>query len=115
MRICVDTEKPVSYIASASMPVLQIPEVEPPKEGCMNAKQIRAYKDAHNAVRRAIRSGELNPGPCETCGNESCNYAHHDDYSKPLSVRWLCPGCHLRHHMGFKRADWNISKQSEAK
>lgn len=25
--------------------------------------------------------------------------AHHDDYSKPLEVRWLCPSHHKLHHL----------------
>lgn len=51
---------------------------------------------AHNAVARAIRKGTLVRGPCEECppGRTGRVHAHHDDYSKPLDVRWLCP----RHH-----------------
>ena len=45
---------------------------------------------AHNAVARALRSGKLVKEPCEVCGAVRV-HAHHDDYSKPLEVRWLCP------------------------
>jgi len=24
--------------------------------------------------------------------------AHHDDYSKPLDIQWMCTSCHKRHH-----------------
>lgn len=40
-------------------------------------------------VRNAIRRGDLARGPCECCGAEKVD-AHHDDYEKPLAVRWLC-------------------------
>jgi hypothetical protein len=31
------------------------------------------------------------------CGN-AATHAHHDDYSKPLEVRWLCRAHHSEHH-----------------
>ena len=44
---------------------------------------------AHNAVRNAIETGRLVRQPCEVCGTVPAE-AHHDDYGKPLDVRWLC-------------------------
>jgi ribosomal protein S27AE len=52
---------------------------------------------AHSAVARAIRSGSLVRQPCESCGHTT-SVAHHDDYDKPLAVRWLCQACHKHHH-----------------
>lgn len=49
------------------------------------------HKDtAHQAVGRAIETGTLVRQPCEVCGALQ-THAHHDDYTKPLEVRWLCP------------------------
>jgi len=53
---------------------------------------------AHSAVARAIRNGVLERQPCESCGNPK-SVAHHDDYDKPLDVRWLCQACHRQHHL----------------
>jgi ribosomal protein S27AE len=54
---------------------------------------------AYNAVARAVRSGRLVRQPCAACGHPKAQ-AHHDDYMKPLDVRWLCFRCHreLAHH-----------------
>jgi len=49
------------------------------------------------AVSNAIRDGRLERKPCEVCGCERVE-AHHDDYSKPLEVRWLCRTHHLEVH-----------------
>ena len=48
---------------------------------------------ANNAVGNAIRDRRLFREPCEACGSANVQ-AHHDDYSKPLEVRWLC----FKHH-----------------
>lgn len=44
---------------------------------------------AHAAVQGALRSGRLVKKVCEKCGAVTVE-AHHEDYSKPLEVRWLC-------------------------
>lgn len=51
-------------------------------------------------VSNAIRSGKLfKPEVCECCGSKPKRiHGHHDDYFKPLDVRWLCPGCHAAWH-----------------
>lgn len=58
----------------------------------------RVLKRARDAVSHAIRDGRLERGACEV--GDDCSgpiHAHHDDYSKPLDVRWLCK----RHHDAF--------------
>ncbi|MHC4647806.1 MAG: hypothetical protein ACYTBJ_20275 [Planctomycetota bacterium] len=51
----------------------------------------------HIKTGNAIRDGRLRRMPCEKCGAEPTE-AHHEDYSKPLEVIWLCPRCHKREH-----------------
>lgn len=58
---------------------------------------------AHLAMTAAIRRGELVRQPCEVCGNPKTD-GHHDDYSKPLDVRWLCRVHHLEHHKSGTQA-----------
>lgn len=71
----------------------------------------RKYKEihperraAHVKVGNAIRDGKLTKQPCEICGIEKVE-AHHEDYSKPLDVMWLCKRCH---------EDWHIEKRRKA-
>jgi ribosomal protein S27AE len=52
---------------------------------------------ARGAVQNLIKSGKLLRQPCEVCG-ETRVEAHHDDYSKPLEIRWLCIPCHRDAH-----------------
>jgi hypothetical protein len=66
------------------------------------AKYPNKYK-AHTIVGNAIRDGKLFPEPCCECGNPKAN-AHHDDYAKPLNVRWLCSACHSQWHSMFGEA-----------
>lgn len=53
-------------------------------------------KRASNLVAKAIRAGKLKPEPCFICGDKA--QAHHADYSRPLSVTWLCPEHHKAAH-----------------
>lgn len=55
---------------------------------------------AHTKVYRAIKSGELErPDECQNCGRSDRRIeGHHEDYSKPLDVTWLCTPCHADLH-----------------
>ncbi len=55
-------------------------------------------RKAHDAVAYAVRSGKLVRQPCEVCGATGRIHAHHDDYTKPLEVRWLCRNHHAEKH-----------------
>lgn len=59
----------------------------------------------HNLVEKAIARGDLTREACESCGcdgtmsdGRALVQAHHDDYNKPLDVRWLCQPCHHEWH-----------------
>lgn len=60
-----------------------------------NPENRRAYA----TVGRALKSGRLVRKPCNRCGKIKNVHAHHKDYSKPLSVEWLCVQCHHKHHV----------------
>lgn len=69
------------------------------------AEYQRRHRDKHpdrykarTAVGNAIRDGRLKKGPCEECGTTEGIEAHHDDYSKPLDIRWLCASHHGAEH-----------------
>ncbi len=63
------------------------------------------YK-AHTALGNAIRDGKVFKQPCEVCGAAKVE-GHHDDYSKPLSVRWFCRPHHRAYH-GTLRPDYPL-------
>lgn len=55
-------------------------------------------RKAHDKINNSIRAGRFKrPPTCSKC-NSKRPEAHHEDYSKPLDVLWLCRACHMRHH-----------------
>src|SRR6185437_11420837 len=56
---------------------------------------------ATNKVAVSILNGRLVRQPCEVFGFKRHVVAHHDDYAKPLEVRWLCRSHHTLHHAKF--------------
>lgn len=62
-----------------------------------NRIRRRKIGDANQLTYRAIKNGTLIPSPCEVCGRGQAE-AHHDDYNKPLEIRWLCQDCHKEWH-----------------
>lgn len=54
-------------------------------------------KAARAKIRHLISDGRLIRMPCEVCG-EIKSQAHHEDYSRPLDVKWLCQKHHMEEH-----------------
>lgn len=44
-------------------------------------------------MKKAIKSGALQRQPCAVCGHVVTD-GHHQDYSRPLDVIWLCKAHH---------------------
>ncbi|MGE0190258.1 MAG: hypothetical protein AB7Q04_13355 [Steroidobacteraceae bacterium] len=78
----------------ATNPKLKKRMVELRKKWCVNNTIKRA---AHHIVSNSIRDNKLVKKPCEVCGLKKV-HAHHDDYTRPLDVRWLCIKHHAEHH-----------------
>lgn len=71
-----------------------------------HANAMQKYKErypmkraAHVITGNAIRDGLLQkPSICSKCDSSHKIEAHHSDYTKPLSVEWLCESCHKEWH-----------------
>ncbi len=60
-----------------------------------NPEKVRT----HGVLNYRIKTGEVvRPDHCERCQAECVPHGHHDDYSKPLDVTWLCVPCHKLEH-----------------
>ena len=77
----------------------------PERRAEIRAKGDREQKAKHperikarQAVYRAIKTGRLVKEPCH-CGETEVQ-GHHEDYSKPLDVEWLCAKCHSKKEQG---------------
>jgi hypothetical protein len=68
--------------------------------------------NARRLVRAAIQNGSLKRLPCEKCAAANAE-AHHDDYSVPLNVRWLCKEHHAEHHWNEKCQQRGYSNRTE--
>lgn len=62
------------------------------------SKRNPVARKCSGAVNNAVKNGLLIKQPCEVCGSTGLVHGHHDDYSKPLDVRWLCPKHHAEWH-----------------
>lgn len=91
---------------------------EPYKDPIKRAKIIarrKLYKErdlegffmrarAVKKVNYRVKVGKISkPSKCEKCSKEKRINAHHEDYTKPLEVMWLCYSCHSRLHIERKR------------
>jgi len=66
-------------------------------------KMVRHKGRVSNQVMAAIKKGTLiKKDNCENCNSTKNVIAHHNDYSKPLDVIWLCDKCHIALHKSLR-------------
>lgn len=53
-------------------------------------------------TRSYIKAGILIKEKCEICRTMKNIEAHHDNYTKPMDIRWLCRKHHREHHRNLK-------------
>lgn len=82
-----------------------------PRRAATRSRHSRNYIERNPAKRaaviaanNAVRDGRLQRQPCEVCGTNEQVEKHHDDYGRPLDVRWLCHPHHRAHHVALRRA-----------
>lgn len=64
---------------------------------------------ARRTTQNLVQTGKLEIKPCVVCGNVEV-IAHHEDYSRPNDVIWICKIHHTAYHEGeiglFKNKLW---------
>lgn len=80
-------------------PVRPHPETDPLK------------REARVKLGNAVRDGKIKKPPeCQICAvSDERLHGHHEDYSKPLDVIWLCSACHA-----FVHAYWRAQERVAA-
>jgi hypothetical protein len=58
---------------------------------------------ARKKLSYALKIKKVIRQPCEACGSLKA-HGHHDNYSKPLDVRWLCHDHHMQLHSELRKS-----------
>lgn len=71
-----------------------------------NRKSREKYPEKYKArtiVGNYLRDGKLTKHPCCECGETEGVHAHHEDYSRPLDIEWLCEKHHADRHWSIRK------------
>lgn len=87
-----------------------LPKEEQPSYGTGYSESERAKRrKARSTFNHYLRDKHIERKTCEVCGEKA--EAHHDDYNKPLDVRWLC----FKHHREWHKIHENPELLGEKK
>ena len=78
----------------------------------IKAKRKDYHYDNPLAYQARMATKTLERQLCNICGKKAD--AHHEDYSKPLDVMWLCRQHHIQRHMVKEAAKITIAANREA-
>lgn len=72
------------------------------KDGRKKYKPDPAKEVARYTLRYAVKKGTVQKLPCRVCGKHN-SQGHHEDYTKPLDVTWLCQQHHSDRHRELRQ------------
>ena len=62
-----------------------------------NPEKIKVMDKVYYLVKKGLINRPLE---CSICGRKARIYAHHEDYTKPFEIIWVCGSCHKNIHLG---------------
>lgn len=67
---------------------------------CITPPSTKPERLRANALINArVKRGRMDrPEKCGQCGKTGRVDAHHEDYTQPDKVEWLCRSCHMKRH-----------------
>jgi len=70
-----------------------------------NPERVRAQR----IIFVGVRNGSIKKKPCRVCGKEKVE-AHHDDYSQPYKIMWLCKEHHSERDIQRRKKEERMAK-----
>lgn len=71
-------------------------------ESIKTTRNHKIKTNAREAVIQAVTTGKImKPNACSQCYTITDVEAHHDNYDKPLDIKWLCKTCHSKLHRKY--------------
>jgi hypothetical protein len=71
---------------------------------------------ARSLISGEVQSGRIvKPHACQDCEARGPVQAHHEDYSRPLDVMWLCTQCHGKRHRKDAEGSPEENRDAEAR
>lgn len=61
------------------------------------SEEQKLKANCRSYLNQYVKRGKIIKQPCEVCGDLNVQ-AHHEDYTKPLEVNWLCVKHHIEKH-----------------
>jgi hypothetical protein len=72
----------------------------------------RFREKARDIALEAFKTGKLKQENCYICDAVRTEM-HHEDYSKPLDVMWLCKRCHTAVHTMYRRGGHSLAMRHQ--